>query len=144
MGQGYRPPSSLAITSAFPSCYFVRKWPARAMGAGHTPVVKPMELYEFPKEIPIATRWAGSFSALIMGGVVLRTCIYGRGVQDIVRRLCRLRGNKTLLQTCNVGGPEFLRKLNIGPAARKLSWRQGRAACCHCPLSLLLSTSRDV
>ena len=45
------PPSSLAMTSALPS-----------------PVVKAMELYELPKDMPIATRWAGSVCALILRG----------------------------------------------------------------------------
>jgi hypothetical protein len=45
------PPSSLAMTSALPS-----------------PVVKAMELYELPKDMPIATRCAGSVCALILRG----------------------------------------------------------------------------
>ena len=34
-----------------------------------TPVVNAIELYEFPNDIPIATRWVGSFSALIFAVV---------------------------------------------------------------------------
>lgn len=40
----------------------------RVVGACLTPEVKAMDEYEFPKEIPIATRWAGSACALIFCG----------------------------------------------------------------------------
>lgn len=33
-----------------------------------TPVVKAMELYELPNEMPMATRWAGSAGALMAAG----------------------------------------------------------------------------
>jgi hypothetical protein len=41
-----------------------------SIGRAHTGDVKAMELYEFPNEIPIATRSAGAASSLIFGGFV--------------------------------------------------------------------------
>lgn len=44
-------------------------------------VVQAIELYEFPKEIPIATRCEGSCSALIVGVIISRNG-YFRSVED--------------------------------------------------------------
>jgi hypothetical protein len=40
--------------------FYVRPCPNLAVEQPLTLEVKAMELYEFPNEIPIATRWAGS------------------------------------------------------------------------------------
>ena len=42
---------------------------------GLTPEVKAIELYELPKDIPIATRCAGSACALILRGETLFGCV---------------------------------------------------------------------
>ena len=61
--------SSLAMTCALPSCYVSET--LRENGYRHalrTPLVKAIELYELPKDIPIATLCAGSACALILRG----------------------------------------------------------------------------
>ena len=56
------PPSSFAITSAFPSwhCISTLAWERHSEGSKHTPDVCAIELVEFPKDIPIACRSAAS------------------------------------------------------------------------------------
>lgn len=54
------------MTSALPSCLDVSLYQQHSGKERLTLEVKAMELYEFPNEIPIATRWAGSACALIV------------------------------------------------------------------------------
>ena len=57
------------MTCALPSCYVSET--LRENGYRHalrTPLVKAIELYELPKDIPIATLCAGSACALILRG----------------------------------------------------------------------------
>lgn len=104
------------MTSALPSCVLIRLAPNQIQIGALTLEVKAIELYEFPNEIPIAIRWAGSACALIFAeclGPAVHSCRYvfrwfvGAWTRDSIGVTLEFRVRDVVVGREVVCGPEI-------------------------------------